>query len=85
MSTTLYWKKVPKKECNLGHEKHPLKGILAKKYYDHDGSLNGCEKILTLSKDGEFIEALMFAGIEGAKNLYDDLKKYGELIIWIEG
>lgn len=50
MSSTLCFRKTPKRTDKEDlHCKQPLKGIFARRYYDHDGSLGGGVQTLTIS------------------------------------
>ena len=48
MSSTLCFRRTPKSTDEFAHVKQPLKGIFARRYYDHDGSLGG--GLMTLSE-----------------------------------
>lgn len=41
MSSTLLFRRTPKSTKELCHFKQPLKGMFARRFYDHDGSLGG--------------------------------------------
>jgi hypothetical protein len=41
MSSTLYFRKTPKAPAEFGSFSQPLKGVFARRFYDHDGSLGG--------------------------------------------
>ena len=85
MSSSLYWQPVferdPNKERVSGQ---PLKGILAKRFCDHDGSLGYGEGTFR-RKDIPYIRGLVDCGIEDADSLLKDLEEFGCVHWRIEG
>lgn len=86
MSTTLYWKPVrPEKPNTLGDQ---IKYILAKVYWDHDGTCYGEEVTITTDVLG------YLSGIrDGSRDkevkrdcdmLIKVIQQYGSIRIWIE-
>jgi len=77
MSVSMYWFKAPDARRELGSTGYPLKGILAKRYGQYDGS---CHEDFVLNKtDLEYIRGLSDAGIEDATKLLSDLENYGSV------
>lgn len=77
MSVSLHWYKPPSARKSLGSSGYPLKGILADRYGNHDGS---CHEEFTLNSDDiPFIEGLAAAGVDGAGKLLKDLRAHGSL------
>lgn len=72
MSTSLYFDMVTKKPFVF---KHPIKGMIAERYYDHDGSLSGYEIILTPEKDLDFFEGMLAAGPTSDKKQNAEFEK----------
>jgi hypothetical protein len=61
---------------------HPLKGIIARRYFDQDGSLSSSKRVLE-RKDIPFLEGLVAADVEDADELLSELNEHGSLFIWI--
>lgn len=77
MSLNLHWYKPPTERKALGSAYHPLKGILAQRYGERDGS---CHEEFTLGeRDIPFLEGLAAGEIKDADKLLADLRKYGTL------
>jgi len=76
MSSTLYFKRTPKPGTGrLGSCKQPLKGIFAKRYYDHDGSGGGGMLIIN-EYDLEWLRGVRAATTENAdRTLLDKIIK----------
>lgn len=77
MSVSMYWYKPPTERGALGSSGYPLKGILAKRYGQYDGSMH--EDFILNKTDLEYVRGLADAGIEYADQLLQDLEKYGTL------
>jgi len=60
MSSTLFIRKTPKPTKNEIAFKQPIKGIIAGRYYDHDGSLGG-GKITVGPEDLPWFEGVLAA------------------------
>jgi len=90
MTSSLYITKTPKPaEVESFAFKHPLKGIIARRYYDHDGSLSG--ETITLTGDDLAWFTGLIDGFMGDGSDLNDLMKIKQLIengetidIWIE-
>lgn len=83
MSNSLYWYKPPSEKQELGGAGHPLKGILARRFYDNDGSLVCGKATISLDRDGDFLRGLVAGDISGAQKLLEDLERYGSVEIEI--
>lgn len=86
MSSTLYIRKIPKISCNEYVFKYPLKGYIARKFYEHDGSLSG-EMITIGSEYLQWFEGLLAAYTEEDKDKLEEIVEIlrnGDTIdIWI--
>jgi hypothetical protein len=71
---------VPVEEHRLPIE---LKSLLAKRYWEQDGSLKGGPTTLT-SADIAYLSGLSDAGIKGADELIEAINKYEAVEIFIE-
>jgi len=61
MSSTLVMRITPKPTKNGWHFKQPIKGMFARRFYDHDGSLGG--GVFTLTSDHlDWIDGVIAAG-----------------------
>ena len=61
MSSTLCIRKTPKPTKEQWHFKYPIKGLIARKFYDHDGSLGG--GTITVGPEHlEWFEGVLAAG-----------------------
>jgi hypothetical protein len=80
VSSSLFWKPViPQRENTLPDN---LKYILGKKYWNHDGTLTSPP--LVLDEDNlEYLSGLVDAGVEGAEELVEAIRKHGRVEIWI--
>lgn len=85
MSSSLYWRPVKPIKRHGGYG-HPLKGIIAKKFYGHDGSLSGGDITLdeTHIKWLEGVKDALYDCVDDANELIDGIRQYGEIAIWIE-
>lgn len=92
MSSTLIMRKTPLPEKNSEVDfKLPVKGIIARRFYDHDGSLGG--GIITIN-DSElpWFEGLLAGGITGAsakdvsdlERMCNVLRDGGTVDMWFE-
>lgn len=90
MSSTLCIRKTPKPpRSNEWHFKQPIKGVLARKFYDHDGSLGG--GMLTVGPEHlEWFEGVLAAGnFESSEkreleSVADVLRDGGTIDMWFE-
>lgn len=86
MSTNLYWRPTPKpQEKSLSKQ---LKYILARKYWDHDGSLTGEPMALT-SDDVPYLAGVRDGSSDvdcarSAQELIDAIAKFGTVEILIQ-
>lgn len=82
MSFTMNWYKPPAEPELLGGSGQPLKGLLASRYANLDGS---CKEEFALLEDCvPYLEGLADAGIVGARALLADLVKHKRLLVRIE-
>lgn len=89
MSSTLCIRRTPKPEPDEWHFKLPLKGILARKFYDHDGSLGG--GMITIGDEHlSWFEGLLAAGAFDKKDkadllaIVEHLRDGGSIDMWFE-
>jgi hypothetical protein len=83
MTVSLSWYK-PSNELTLVDGGSAwLKQILARRYLNHDGSLKGVFE-LSHDDDHEYLQGLVDAGVETAKELIDALELHGRLLLKIE-
>lgn len=86
MSKNIYWREPPPQPDAMGSSAHPLKGILAREIWDHDGSLRG-ESVTIESDDriATYLEGYV-AGQpdEDIEQFLKDLRKHGRLEVWID-
>lgn len=61
MSSTLFIRPTPRPEKNEWHFKLPIKAIIARRYYDHDGSCGGGMVTVPLT-DLDWWEGVLAAG-----------------------
>lgn len=61
MSSTLCIRKTPKPTKDEWHFKLPIKSLIARKFYDHDGSLGG-GRITVGAEHLEWLEGILAAG-----------------------
>ena len=81
MSSTLMWRPaVPKEGYSLPFE---LKTRLSRRLWDTDGSCGGGEVAMD-SSDIPYLEGFRDAGVKGAEELIEAIKKYGTVILWHE-
>ena len=87
MSSSLYWKPVVP-VTSYGGYGHPLKGVIARKFFDHDGSLSSGP--ITFTDDD-------IRWLEGARDAFEKdehqkpfneliaaIQHHGAISIWIE-
>lgn len=78
MSSTLCIRKTPKPDKNEWHFKLPIKGLIARRFYDHDGSLGG--NLLTIGAEHlAWFEGILAAG-KFAETERRDLEKIVEVL-----
>ena len=81
MSSTLMWRPVvPVEGYRLPFE---LKKTLSRKLWDTDGSIGGGEAGMT-EADIPYLEGLRDAGVKGADELIEILRKHGAIVLWHE-
>jgi hypothetical protein len=78
----MYWRpKLPKPDGEYVND--ILRHALARRLWDQDGSLSSGPDGLD-SDDLSYLERIRDAGITGAQDLIDAIRKYGTIEIWIE-
>jgi hypothetical protein len=86
MSSSLYWRPVPREVPPANSLPYGLKKALARRYWDHDGSLNG-DMIEISEADVPYLEGIRDAASgevsEGAAGLIEAIREYGAVEIWI--
>lgn len=85
MTTTLMIRKTPTRTPKGLHFKQPIKGIIAKRYYGHDGSLSG--ELLTLgSNDLQWFEGVFDSHPDDKdlKTVITYLKEGHTIDLWLE-
>lgn len=87
MSTSLYWRPVPVDPSGTSLP-YGLKKAVARRFWDHDGSLYGDPAELT-ADDLPYLEGVRDGGGEevaaGAQQLIDAIEKHGRVEIFIAG
>lgn len=83
MTTTMYWRPAPKETPPAHDLPDTLKRILARRYWDHDGSLYGGEVGLGTVADRTYLEGLRDAGVTGAAALLAAVIEHGAVELWI--
>lgn len=81
MSTNLYARPLPKRQ-EFPSWGHPLKGIIAKRYLGHDGSLTSRGKVVLDGGDLSYLQGLVDSGVGGAAKLLAMVEKCGEVEVW---
>ncbi len=82
MSTDLWYRPVPKDQPPAETLPYPLKRAIARRYWDHDGTLCGDELEFTAA-DVPYLEGLADGGVEGARELIGAIREHGAVILWI--
>lgn len=84
MSSTLYWRPAPKDVPPAESLPFELKKAIARRLWDHDGSLHGDE--VTIGSDMvPYLEGLEDAGVDGAVELIKAIRDHGSVLLWIGG
>lgn len=79
MTSTLFVRKTPKKIKNEFHFKQPVKGIIGKKFFEHDGSLGG--NLITIGSENlEWFEGVIAAATNWNEKEYKDFVKVLEIL-----
>lgn len=79
MSSTLLWRPVmPVEGFSLPYE---LKKTLSRRLWDTDGSIGGGEASMT-EDDIPYLEGLRDAGVRGAEELIEVLRKHSLIVLW---
>lgn len=82
MSSSLYWRPAPKDEPPANHLPSGLKYAIARRLWDHDGSLWGDE--IEVGKEMiPYLEGLQDGNVEGASELIEAIREHGSVLIWI--
>ena len=82
MSTTLYWRPVPKEHPPLEDLSSVLKYMLARRYWGHDGSLYG-EEVEIGKEEIPYLQGLNDCGVEDADRLIAAIHDHGRVLIRI--
>jgi hypothetical protein len=82
MSSSMYWRPVPKDLPRPELLSYDLKHRLARRFWDHDGSLNG-EPIEFDATQIPYLEGLADGGVEDAQELIDAIREHGSVHVWI--
>ncbi len=89
MTSTLTIRKTPKPSRREWHFKQPVKGMIGRKFYDHDGSLSGGQ--ITVGRESlEWFEGVLAAFSGNIKERKDweaitEILRDGDTIdMWIE-
>lgn len=89
MSSTLNIRRTPRPSSDDWHFKQPLKGLIARKFYDHDGSLGG--GMITIGPDNlEWFEGVLAAGQfentdrRDLEQMVEHLRVGGSLDMWFD-
>lgn len=86
MSSTLYMRPAPLVQPKAVELPYELKRTIAKRFWDHDGTLTGSEVRLEGPLFGStmaYLEGLVDAGVEGAEDLRTAVIQHGAVTIWI--
>lgn len=89
MSSTLCIRRTPKPKDEDWHFKLPIKGLIGRRFYDHDGSLGGAQ-ITIGPEELPWFEGILSAGNfekKEAKDLaeiVEHLRKGGSIDVWFE-
>jgi hypothetical protein len=86
MSSSLYWRQAPREAPPANRLPYGLKKALARRYWDHDGSLPG--DLTELGKSSlDYLEGIRDGADEqtsqGAAELISAIREYGAVEIWI--
>lgn len=82
MSTSLYWRPVPKDPPPSRELSYELKKAIARRLWGHDGSLCGAEVEVDAGM-ALYLEGLVDAGVPGADELLDAVREHGRVVVWI--
>lgn len=83
VSTTMYWRPAPKTPPPGTDLPDTLKRIIADRFWDHDGTLYAEAAQLGTQSDLAYLEGLRDAGVAGADELLEAIRKHGAIEIWI--
>jgi hypothetical protein len=87
MSSSLYWRPAPKKVPAAQSLPYGLKSVIARRLWDHDGSLNG-DPVEVDHAFLPYLRGVADAGngdvAEGARELIGLIEEHGEVELWIE-
>jgi hypothetical protein len=83
MSSTLYWQCLPSLRDRHALP-YQLKALMARHFWDHDGSLSGDSiVIMPNSVEDAFIAGLAAAGVEGAEELLVAVREHQGVEVYI--
>ena len=80
MSSSLMWRPIA---TDANHLPKELKFVISRRLWDTDGSIGGGEASMNMS-DLSYLEGLNDAGVKGANELIDAIRKHGTVILWHE-
>lgn len=88
MSSTLLFRRTPIATSNVCSFGQPIKGAIARRFYDHDGSLGGGLLTITREEIG-FFEGLAAACTDASdrrslEKIVSILSDYGTIDMWFE-
>ena len=84
MSSTLYWRPAPKDVPPAEGLPYELKKAIARRFWDHDGSLHG-DEIEVGAAEVPYLEGLSDGGVDGAEELLQAIREHGRVLLWIGG
>lgn len=82
MSSSMYWRPAPKERPPARPLSDDLKYRLARRLWDHDGSVGGDEVELG-KEDLPYLEGLADGGVDGADDLVAAIHDHGRVLVWI--
>lgn len=89
MSSTLHFRKTPTDTKEFGSCKLPLKGIIAQRFYDHDGTLGGGMETIQ-RKDLEWFKGVRDCGLNDkeeqklVEKIIEILEDGGTVDMWFD-
>lgn len=82
MSSSMYWRPAPKEVPPPNELSYELKKAVARRWWDHDGSLNGGE--IEIGRGHlNYLQVLADGGVEGADDLIKAVEEHGNVLVWI--
>lgn len=80
--STLYWKPAPKDEPPDRELPAPLRNVLAKRLWNHEGAVHAVETEVG-DWSVSYLEGLADGRVDGAQELLDAIRAHGAVLIWI--